>query len=300
MSILERINKECEKRQINIKTLEMETGISNGAISKWENSMPKVDTLNKVAKYFDVSLDYLYSGTLEHSSSKQEEYLTIYNNLSETGKSLCLEYIKGYAKAEGYYQSLIKSDNPICYPEKFERTALFSNSRAELITYNILLEIINTNYYTILPHVSLSDLFHYKINENTSDSIYKFLAYHVDFAIFDKAFYPVLVLEINGSTHYENARTIWTDTQKKAFFEYHKIPIISSDWSNKIDDEKDYILNELRDIEIPVYCWKCGHIMEKKRNTQDNRIFYSCYNSGEHQNHLHYTLGVDALPSLLK
>lgn len=299
MSILERINKECEKKHISIKTLEQETGISNGAISKWDTSVPKVDTLNKVAEYLGVTLDYLYSGSVEEKISfEQEEYITLYKNLSQSGQTLCLEYIKGFAKAEGHYKQFIKSDNPICYPDKFETAAFFSNSSAEYAIYKILTEIINTDFFTIIPHVSLCDLFRYKIDEQVN--FYKFLGYHVDFAIFDKAYYPVLVIEINGSKHYENAKTIWTDAQKKSFFKYHNIPFISSNWSKKIVNEREYIQNELRDVSIPVYCWECGHIMEKKANTQDNRLFYSCYNLKNHKNHMHHTLNIDTVPNLFK
>ncbi len=298
MTLLEKINAECKKQQIDIKTLELKAGIGNGSISKWVTSVPKVDTLYKVANCLGVTLDYLYSGSsLENSVSEQQEFISLYKNLSETGQDLCMEYIKGYAKAEGYYKQFVKSDNPICYPNKFTTKTFFSGSHAEYVIFQILSEIINTEYFKILPHVSLCDMFQYNIPEQTN--IYKFLGYHADFVIFDKAYYPVLAIEINGSKHYEDKKSMWTDTQKKAFFEYHKIPFIESNWSKKIDNAKEYIINELQEITLPVYCWECGHIMERKTNTKDNKLFYSCYNSKEHTNNMPRTLSWDSIPALL-
>lgn len=57
--ILERITELCRKNRITVAKLERETGISNGAISRWAKSSPTVGNLRKVADYFGVSVDYL-------------------------------------------------------------------------------------------------------------------------------------------------------------------------------------------------------------------------------------------------
>ena len=44
---------------ITISQLEKELGFSNGSISKWEKVSPSVDKVQKIAKYFGVTTDYL-------------------------------------------------------------------------------------------------------------------------------------------------------------------------------------------------------------------------------------------------
>lgn len=51
----------CEKNNISVYQLEKELGLSTGSVSKWEKSIPRADTLLKVAKHFNVSINYLLS-----------------------------------------------------------------------------------------------------------------------------------------------------------------------------------------------------------------------------------------------
>lgn len=56
--ILEKIRKLCSQKGITISELEKECGIGNATISRWDKSFPRMDTLIKVAKYFEVSIEY--------------------------------------------------------------------------------------------------------------------------------------------------------------------------------------------------------------------------------------------------
>ncbi len=59
-----RIKELCSKRNITITKLESELGFGNSSIKKWEKtSSPSIDKILKVAKYFDVSIDYLLGRT---------------------------------------------------------------------------------------------------------------------------------------------------------------------------------------------------------------------------------------------
>lgn len=51
------------KKKISVAELERTLGFGNGSISKWNKQSPSVDKLNKVADYFDVSIDYLLGRT---------------------------------------------------------------------------------------------------------------------------------------------------------------------------------------------------------------------------------------------
>lgn len=63
MSVLYKIKDLANEKGVSLSELERSIGISNGSISKWEKSSPKADTLQKVADYFNVSVDYLLGRT---------------------------------------------------------------------------------------------------------------------------------------------------------------------------------------------------------------------------------------------
>lgn len=56
--ILKRVKELCEKKGVSISRLEKDCNIGNATIKKWDESMPRVDTLKKVADYFGVSIEY--------------------------------------------------------------------------------------------------------------------------------------------------------------------------------------------------------------------------------------------------
>lgn len=57
--LLKNIKNLCKKSGISIKQLEINLNFGNGTIYKWDEVSPSVANLQKVAKYFKVSLDYL-------------------------------------------------------------------------------------------------------------------------------------------------------------------------------------------------------------------------------------------------
>lgn len=59
MNLVQRIKDLSDEKHITIAELEREAGISNGQIRRWGASSPKVENLEKVADYFNVSTDYL-------------------------------------------------------------------------------------------------------------------------------------------------------------------------------------------------------------------------------------------------
>ena len=62
MTVFERIESLRKTHKISQGKLEKELGFSNGSISKWKISMPTTERLQKIADYFDVSIDYLLTG----------------------------------------------------------------------------------------------------------------------------------------------------------------------------------------------------------------------------------------------
>lgn len=62
MSLKDRIKSLANERGISLPALEAELGFGNSTIVKWDKSTPNADKLNAVAKYFNVSMDYLMNG----------------------------------------------------------------------------------------------------------------------------------------------------------------------------------------------------------------------------------------------
>lgn len=59
MAIVKKIQELCKERGMTIPKLEKEAGFSNGSIYKWDTNTPGIDRIQKVAKCFGVSIDFL-------------------------------------------------------------------------------------------------------------------------------------------------------------------------------------------------------------------------------------------------
>lgn len=92
-ALLKRINELCEERNISKRKLQESIGIGTGSISKWNKSNPSLDTLEKMAAYFCVSIDYLTGKSQfrdqEHMfqilDQKYEEFLRNSDNIPADG-----------------------------------------------------------------------------------------------------------------------------------------------------------------------------------------------------------------------
>ena len=58
-TLRDRIRTLAKTKGLSLPKLEAELGFRSGTIVKWEKASPSADKLQKVADYFDVSVDYL-------------------------------------------------------------------------------------------------------------------------------------------------------------------------------------------------------------------------------------------------
>nr|DAN87703.1 MAG TPA: repressor protein [Caudoviricetes sp.] len=72
MTLLERVKMLCKQKGVSQGKMEKEIGISNGASSKWKSSSPSMEILQKLSLYFEVSVDYLMTGTDEDGLSDKD------------------------------------------------------------------------------------------------------------------------------------------------------------------------------------------------------------------------------------
>ena len=62
--IFTRIKELCVENDITVNKLESELGMSQYSIGRWKNATsPTIDKISKIAKYFNVSIDYLVGAT---------------------------------------------------------------------------------------------------------------------------------------------------------------------------------------------------------------------------------------------
>ena len=62
MSIVANIKQLCKQRGISIPKLEKELGFGHGSIYNWDTNDPGIGKVQKVARHFGVSVDFLLSG----------------------------------------------------------------------------------------------------------------------------------------------------------------------------------------------------------------------------------------------
>ena len=63
MSLFDRIKSLAKTKNKNVKQVALELGFSENLFYKWKTNDPKANDLEKVAEYFNVSVDYLLGRT---------------------------------------------------------------------------------------------------------------------------------------------------------------------------------------------------------------------------------------------
>ncbi|MES5957503.1 helix-turn-helix transcriptional regulator [Bacillus fungorum] len=78
MTVVDVIKRLCKEQKITIAELERRIELSNGQIRKWSNQTPGIDKVQKVADYFNVSVDYLLGRTEQKNKdiTKDDEGFT--------------------------------------------------------------------------------------------------------------------------------------------------------------------------------------------------------------------------------
>ena len=97
MTIYERIESLRKSQGLSQGKLEKQLGFSNGSISKWKNSTPKVERLQKLADFFGVSVEYLMTGKENEQKEKDntgdlKQKFEELKELLESGKMQPLRY----------------------------------------------------------------------------------------------------------------------------------------------------------------------------------------------------------------
>ena len=83
MTLVDRIRALANQRDMSLPQLEVELGLGNGTISRWRSSSPNTDKLQKIADYFNVSMDYLLGRDISLNRRDQQDINKILANTEQ-------------------------------------------------------------------------------------------------------------------------------------------------------------------------------------------------------------------------
>lgn len=104
MNVFDRIKSLADKQGISVSKVALDLGFSENLFYQWKKSSPKSDRLEKVADYFNVSVDYLLGRSENMNNIDMDTKLErmMDNAMSYDGKPISDEdrpIIKGILKA---------------------------------------------------------------------------------------------------------------------------------------------------------------------------------------------------------
>lgn len=99
MNLVQRIRNLCNSQNLTFAELERILGFSNGQIRRWEKTKPGIDKIQKVADYFDVSVDYLLGRDKDAyaGEEKSEDILIMHRateNMTEAQRAKALKILE--------------------------------------------------------------------------------------------------------------------------------------------------------------------------------------------------------------
>lgn len=83
MTLVDRIRNLANQKGMSLPQLEVELGLGNGTISRWRTSSPNTDKLQKIADYFNVSMDYLLGRDLALNKRDHQDINEILANTAQ-------------------------------------------------------------------------------------------------------------------------------------------------------------------------------------------------------------------------
>ena len=104
MTVIQRIQRLCDARDMSISALEKKLGFANKSL--YERDTPlniRSDRLLAIAQFFNVSTDWLLTGNEESAqfplSEEEKSLILMYRNLTAEGKELLIKSCNMYAEA---------------------------------------------------------------------------------------------------------------------------------------------------------------------------------------------------------
>lgn len=75
MQLADKVSELCRNAGTSMNALEKTIGLGKGTICRWNDIMPSIDKVEKVADYFGVSIDYLLERSPSDDVTEMLEFL---------------------------------------------------------------------------------------------------------------------------------------------------------------------------------------------------------------------------------
>lgn len=86
MDLYEKIKELAAQKNISIRQLEEKLGFANATLRRWNKNKPSVDKIQAVAKYFNVSVDYLLGNDGDYNFDNYPFKVSVTQNIDGTFK----------------------------------------------------------------------------------------------------------------------------------------------------------------------------------------------------------------------
>ncbi len=103
MNFYERLQLKIKEKGETIKSTEKQCGMANATIQKWQKQSPRLENVEKVARYLNISIDWLVFGE-EDKSEEETELINSYRKLEQRDKKevqAIINYKLEQSKPEG-------------------------------------------------------------------------------------------------------------------------------------------------------------------------------------------------------
>ena len=77
MLVYTKIKQICDEKGVSVASVERDAGLTNGSISKWNNSKPIAENLHSVAKVLGTTVEDLLEEKEERNASRMESERTL-------------------------------------------------------------------------------------------------------------------------------------------------------------------------------------------------------------------------------
>ncbi|MHB8132421.1 MAG: helix-turn-helix domain-containing protein [Mobilitalea sp.] len=94
MSLVNRIQNLCKANNTSLSRLGLELGLGKSSISRWNTNTPSIDKIQKIAEYFDASVDYLLGLTDDPQPRREGE--VIFHDVTDDERVALEAFLNAY------------------------------------------------------------------------------------------------------------------------------------------------------------------------------------------------------------
>ena len=165
MSTYERVAKLCKRNKLAITALEKELGFGRGTIGKWKKGAePNLASLQKVADYFNVSVDYLTTyeikPNVEFIKLKDVARLPIYGRIPAGIPKEAIQEVEGFIEVPAYMSEgyiVLKVIGDSMYPKYLDGDVVIIKEQPDCENGQDCAVRINDNDVTLKKVIKMED-----------------------------------------------------------------------------------------------------------------------------------------------